>query len=127
MSKASIPTSISRFLLLIAALALSACATSQGSFSLYGSSYAAKPLDSPIDILDTIPPIESYSRIARLDAHFEKTGWASTSKETGLAEIKKQARLAGADAVIKLEESRSRVNETLIYHISAVAIKYKQR
>lgn len=103
-----------------------ACATSQSGFRPLGSAtYPAKPADSAIEVFEGEPPSRAFDRIARLDAHYEKTHFISTSRETAIAELKKQARAAGADAIIEIEEKRSQVGETLILHVSATAIRYR--
>lgn len=45
--------------------------------------------------------------------------------EAGLAELKKQARAAGADAIIDTRENRSRVHETFILHLTGTGIRYR--
>lgn len=104
--------------------ALVACATSQGKFRPIGQSYPAKPADFVVEVFETAPPTRPFERIARLDAHFEKTTLIPTTHAAGLAELKKQARVAGADAIVEIREQRSRVGETLILHVTATGIRY---
>ena len=47
-----------------------------------------------------------------------------TFHDTAIEELKKQARAAGADAIIEIDERRSRLNETLILHVTATAIHF---
>jgi uncharacterized protein YbjQ (UPF0145 family) len=44
--------------------------------------------------------------------------------EDALPELEKQARQAGADAVIEIEERRSQVLETMVYHVTATGARY---
>jgi uncharacterized protein YbjQ (UPF0145 family) len=41
-----------------------------------------------------------------------------------MPELKKQARLSGADAVIDIQEKHSKVLETSVYHVTATGIRY---
>jgi hypothetical protein len=110
----------------VAVLCVVACATSQGGFRPLGTAtYAAKPADFPVEVFEREPPARAFDRIARLDAHYEKTHFISTNRETAIGELKKQARAAGADAIIDIEEKRSQVGETLILHVTATAIRYR--
>jgi uncharacterized protein YbjQ (UPF0145 family) len=46
-------------------------------------------------------PDRPSERIARLDANFEKTHFATAFHNTAIEELKKQARAAGADAIMR--------------------------
>jgi hypothetical protein len=107
------------------ALCVVACATTQGTFRPLGKAYPPKPADFQVQVLQA-PPTQPFERIARLDAHFEKTYFVSTSLDAAIEELKKQARAAGADAIIEVDERRSRLNETMILHVSATAIHFTQ-
>jgi hypothetical protein len=107
------------------ALCVVACATSQGSFRPLGKTYPVKPANFEVQVLQSAPT-QQFERIARLDAHYEKTSFVSTSLDTAIAELKKQARAAGADAIIEVDERRSRLNETMILHVTATAIHFTE-
>jgi hypothetical protein len=107
------------------ALCVVACATTQGSFRPLGKTYPAKPANFEVQVL-TSTPTQPFERIARLDAHFEKTHFVSTSLDSAIEELKKQARAAGADAIIEIDERRSRLNETMILHVTATAIHFSE-
>ena len=77
-----------------------------------------KPASFAVQVFDGASPDRPFERIARLDAHFEKTHFATTFHDTAIEELKKQARAAGADAIIEIDERRSRLNETLILHVT---------
>jgi hypothetical protein len=69
-------------------------------------------------------PNKPFNRIARLDVHLEKTGFVRSSFDDALPELKKQARQAGADAVIEIQEIRSQILETMVYHVTATGVRY---
>jgi uncharacterized protein YbjQ (UPF0145 family) len=54
----------------------------------------------------------------------EKTHFIGSSLDDALPELKKQARLSGADAIIEIRESSSKTGETKIYHVTATGIRY---
>ena len=111
-------------LCLVAALVVS-CATSQSRYSMLGTAYPTKPGNSEVQIFSgTTRPKGRFIRISRLDVHLEKTFFAGSSLEDALPELKKQARLSGADAIIEIEERFSMVNETRVYHVTATGIRY---
>lgn len=114
-----------RLALVALVLAVAGCATSQGTFRPLAQSHPAKAADAQIEVFETGAPTRSFERIARLDAHFEKTHFMHTTHAAGIAELQKQARAAGADAVIDVRESRSRVGETFILHLTGTGIVYK--
>jgi hypothetical protein len=107
------------------ALCVVACATTQGTFRPLGKTYPAKPANFEVQVLKSTPT-QPFERIARVDAHFEKTHFVSTSLDTAIEELKKQARAAGADAIMDIDERRSRLNETMILHVTATAIHFTE-
>ncbi len=72
-------------------------------------------------------PARPYSKVARLDVHLEKTGFVTSNLENALPELKRQARLAGCDAIIEIRERRSQLLETMVYHVTAVGARYTDR
>jgi hypothetical protein len=111
------------WLCLVAFLAVS-CATSQSRFSKLGSSYPPKPETFEVEVFQTGVPQRPFERISRLDVHLEKTYFIPSSLTEALPELKKQARLSGADAIIEIRENRSMVGETKVYHVTATGIRY---
>ncbi len=114
------------FVLLSCVLAFLAtsCTSSQSRFSRLTAAYPAKPATFPIEVFEDALPERPFERIARLDVHLEKTHFLSSSLKEALPELEKQARLSGADAIIEIRESRSTLNETKVYHVTAIAIRY---
>jgi hypothetical protein len=107
------------------ALGLAAgCATTQSRLEFLGEHYPPHPADAPVALFRTgLPPVP-FRRVARLDVHIEKTGFATSSFEEALPELRKEARQAGADAIIEVEERRSQVRETMVYHVTATGVRY---
>ena len=103
---------------------LAGCATTQGRFAAIGATYPARATDHAIDVFKEGLPTRAYVKVARLDAHLEKAGWVVSDLDEALVELKRQARLAGGDAIIDIREQRSRINETRVLHVSATGIRY---
>jgi len=99
------------------------CTTTQSRYSVIEAPYPAKSESCPVDVL-TGAPKKQFIKISKLDVHLEKTHFIGSSLEDALPDIKKQACLSGADAVIDLEERTSSVGETQVYHVKAIGIHY---
>jgi len=91
---------------------------------MLGDSYPPKPEGYDVQIFQNEIPQRPFVRISRLDVHLEKTHFVGSALDDALPELKKQARLSGADAIIEIRESRSGVGETKIYHVTATGIRY---
>jgi hypothetical protein len=100
------------------------CASTQSRHEFLGASYPARPANAPIEVFTSDPPRRPYVKTARLDVHLEKTGFMTSNLQDALAELKKQAREAGSDAIIEITEKRSQVLETMVYHVTAYGIRY---
>lgn len=110
---------------LIALLAVS-CASTLGRFTcLQLPCPPPKLAGFEVEVFRQGAPDRPFDRIARVDVHLEKTGFAGSSLEDALPELKKQARLSGADALIEIRETTSTHAETRIYHVTATGIRYK--
>jgi len=70
-------------------------------------------------------PGKEFVRISRVDVHLEKSAFIASAFEDALPELKKQACLSGADAIIEIREQSSSILETRAYHVTATGIKYK--
>ena len=105
------------------------CTTNQSRFSHLGQPYPARSENCSIDVYTTGNPDKEYITISRLDVHLEKTHLIQFIQpgdfEEALTELKKQACLSGADAIIHVRERFSRFIEAQIYHVTAIGIKYK--
>lgn len=104
---------------------LGGCATADATtFSLSEKEFLAKPADHEIEVFSDSLPTRLFERVARLNFHSEKTFFVGTGFEAALRALKLQAREVGGDALIEVKESRSMLNETRIYNVSATAIVY---
>lgn len=110
--------------LLLLGAVLAGCASTQSRFSHLGGSYPPRPENHDIAVFQDAPPARPFVRVARLDVHLEKTVFIASSLADAMPELKKQARLAGADAIIDIREQRSSIGETRIYHVTATGIRY---
>jgi hypothetical protein len=107
------------------ALVLSSCAT-ESRFVMLDKSYPPKPETAEIELVREELPARPFVRISRLDVHLERTHFLGSSLADALPELKKQARQSGADAIIEIQERRSMIGETRIYHVTATGIKYTE-
>ena len=103
---------------------VSGCATTQSRISFLGEHYPPRAADAAVEVFRDGLPDKPFNRIARLDVHLEKTGFVRSGFEDALPELKKQARQAGADAVIEIQEIRSQILETMVYHVTATGARY---
>jgi uncharacterized protein YbjQ (UPF0145 family) len=51
-------------------------------------------------------------------------GFVKPTFDEALPELKKQARLAGADAIFEIEERPSQILETMVLHVTATGVRY---
>jgi len=101
------------------------CSSTQERYCMFKDvQFPAKPPDCEIAVFTDELPQGPYEEIARLDVHLEKTHFVSSGLRNALPELKKQARLCGADAIIKIKEKSSQHLETRAYHVTATAIRF---
>jgi hypothetical protein len=100
------------------------CATTQSRYEFLAERYPPRAADATVEVFRSGLPQVPFKRIARLDVHLEKTGFMTSRFEDALPELKKQARQAGADAVIEIEERHSQVLETMVFHVTATGARY---
>lgn len=97
-----------------------------GRFSRLSGNYPAKPRDYKVEVLDH-NPTRPFEEIARLDVHTEHAFFDQPTLKEAMPELLRQARLAGADAIINVQERKATLNETKVLHVTATAIKYKDQ
>ena len=97
----------------------------QSRFSPLGGTVPPRSTSSRVEVFQTGTPTRPYERVSRLDVHLEKTALVTSTFSDALPELEKQARLSGADAIMDVHETRSSLNETRIYHVTATGIRYK--
>ena len=117
---------INALLLLASILLCAGCeGPMPGRFTRVSEPCAAKPNDYRVEVLDTLPS-RPYTEIARLDVHMEEAFFAQPALKDMMPELLRQARLAGADAIINVKERKSVINETRSLHVTATGIKFTQ-
>jgi hypothetical protein len=114
--------------IILGCMLLTSCTstTFQSRYVILDKSYPARAENCHIDIFKTDHPSKNFIKISRIDVHIEKMYFVHPSYENELLpEVKKQACLSGADAVIDIEERNSKQFETFIYHVTGTGIKYQ--
>ena len=112
-------------LLILAVAFLAGCASTQSRYVLLGATYAPLPEGAEVNIVRDGIPDRPFVRVSRLDVHLERTHFIGSDLEDALPELRRQARLSGAEAIIEIQEQRSQVGETKIYHVTAVGVRYQ--
>jgi hypothetical protein len=110
---------------LLAAAAVASCATTQSRFVPLGQTYPSRGEHCQIDVLKTGTPGRDFVRISRIDVHIEKTHFIRSGFDDALPELKRQACLSGADAVIEIRDRSTATGETEVYHVTATGITYR--
>ena len=100
------------------------CATTQSRYEFLADHYPPHAADAPVEVFRSGIPQVPFKRIARLDVHLEKSGFVKPTFEEALPELEKQARQAGADAIIEIEERPSQILETMVLHVTATGARY---
>jgi len=105
---------------------LVSCATTQSRFTALGQAHAPRPEDCSVAVLKDSVPQKAFERVSRLDVHIERTGFSQGDLESAIPELKKQACLSGADAIIEIRERSTGFRfENRVYHVTATGIKFK--
>jgi hypothetical protein len=105
---------------------VASCATKHGAMTPLGPLRSPLAGDRAVQIFRSGAPARAYTRLALVTAHLEKTGFLPSTFEEAVPLLEVEARRAGADAVIEVKETRSRVGETLIYNVSGTAVGYER-
>lgn len=125
--RVSRPCSALESIAVFLALLLTSCATTQGRNVSLGQTYPSRPENCSVVVYKNIVPQQAFERIARLDVHIERTHFSQSDFESALPELKKQACLSGADAIIEVQErSDSFRVENRVYHVTATGIKFNE-
>lgn len=110
--------------LIALAFLLAACTSHQSRYVPLEETYDALPSNFEVEVYRDELPQRQFKRVARLDVHIEKTHFLSTDFEDALPELREQARLSGSHAIIEIEERKSSLLETKIYHVNATGIRF---
>ena len=119
------------WLAITAALALLAtgCAMEVGHFTLLKQGYSPKANDFQVEVFTNGSPTRAFERVAILDAHCESQGFLTPNlTEDALPMLIKQARAAGCDAIIEVQEVKMAENwtlETRVKQFTAIGIVFK--
>jgi len=101
------------------------CATTISDYVPLGQTFAANAMDHPIAVFEgEAEPDRPFVEVAEVFTTKESTHLVKASTDSGLGELKTQARFAGGDALYKLSEKRARHLETQQLILSAIAIRY---
>jgi hypothetical protein len=110
-------------------LSIAGCATEVGQHTFLKQSYAPKPPSFQVEIFTNGLPVKPFERVAILDAHCESQGFMTPNLEhDAIPVLIKEARAAGCDAVIEIQEAATSENwtlETKVKHFTGVGVVYK--
>ncbi|MCH6256765.1 hypothetical protein MLD52_09420 [Puniceicoccaceae bacterium K14] len=121
------PRTLNTLIALALCVSLAACVSSQTtSFKIDDRDFPEKPDSFEIVVFEDELPDSEFTRIAHLNYHIEKTFFGPSGLKAAFDDLKKQARKVGADAIIEVKKTRSMLNETLIFNVSAVAIVFEE-
>lgn len=113
---------------LVAAVVLGAgltgCVSTETKTFPIGERRAPKPPGTVIEVFRQEPPTRAFAPVARVNFHIEKTFFIPSAFEEALPKLQDAARSHGADALVNFQEKKSRLNETFIYNVSALAIVF---
>ena len=104
---------------------LAGCASTQSRYVPLGATVPPLPDGTEVHVFRDGLPDRPFDRVSRLAVHLERTHFIGSDLEDALPELRRQARLSGAEAIIEIQEQRSQVGETKIYHVTAVGIRYR--
>ena len=126
MRRVQAPRTVSTSTIVFLGTLLVSCATTQSRFTPLGQAYPSRLGDCSVAVLKDSVPQKAFERVSRLDVHIERTGFAQADFESALPELKKQACLSGADAIIEIQERSTGFRfEDRAYHVTATGIKFK--
>lgn len=112
------------WVLIFLALGLGGCTATTGNYRPLADRYPARPENCDLVVFKDGAPGRPYAAISRLNVHLEKTFFVPSDFSSASGELKRQACLSGADAVIDIEEKHSSYLETRIYNLSATGIRF---
>ena len=103
---------------------LAGCMSVQPIAFPIGERREPKPPNAVVSIYRDTAPDRAFEPVARLNVHIEKTFLIPTAFNEAKPKLEELARQHGADALINIQEKKSRLNETFIYNVSATAIAF---
>jgi len=116
-----------KLLIMLGTLLLAACGSNSARFSaMPGKSFPPKDETFEVAVFESVLPSQAFERIARIDVQMEMSTSAEASLQDAIPELKRQARRAGADAIIDIRLKRSKSGEITVFQVSAMGIRYSQ-
>lgn len=114
--------------IMLSAWLLAACSSqSPARFSPWGSkTFPAKEETFEVAVFDSVLPERAFERIARIQVAMEVPAVAEGSLQDALPELKRQARLAGADAIVDIRLVRSANGGSTRFQVNATGIRFSQ-
>jgi hypothetical protein len=103
---------------------LCGCMATTGNYRPLNGGATARAADCQVSVYKDAPPKLPYVAISRLNVHLEKTFFVSSDYVSAAAELKRQACLSGAEAVVDLQEQSSSYLETRIYNLSGTGARF---
>jgi hypothetical protein len=106
-------------------LTLAACASNSARFSpMPGKSLPPKDDSFEVAVFESVLPDRAFERVARLDVRMKMSASQAASLQDAIPELKRQARRAGADAIIDIRLQRSQDGDVMVFEVSAMGIRY---
>ena len=114
--------------IMLGVLLMAACSSEPPArFSPWGSkSFPAKAETFEVAVFESVLPEQAFERIARIEVAMQMPSSAEPSLQDALAELKRQARLAGADAIVDIRLARSTTGAVMRFQVNATGIRYSQ-
>lgn len=111
--------------LLVLSLGLGGCVSAQSTaFAVGERRLPPRPAGAQVQLFRDALPARSYTVVAKLNVHIEKTFFLPSAFPEALPQLENLARQHGADGLIDVVEKKSRLNETFIYNVTATAIAF---
>jgi hypothetical protein len=107
---------------------LAGCASQVSTHTFLHGSRTAKPSGSLVDMYTNGVPNRAFERVAILDVQCESQFFATPNVRDAFPLFEQQARAAGCDAVIEIQEAKTPENwtlETKVKHYTGVGVAYK--
>lgn len=117
-----------RILVCLAFITIVGCATEVSNHVLLKTSYSPKPANYPVEIFTNGLPSRSFERVAIIDVQCEEQGFTEPTIQKAIPRFIKEARLAGCDAVIEIQQANTPKNwtlETRVKHYTGTGVVYK--
>ncbi len=107
---------------------LAGCASEVGTHTFVHQPRPPRPAGAPVEIFTNGLPARDFERVAILDVQCEAQFFADRSVQNAFPLFKDEARAAGCDAVIEIQEAKTPRNwtlETKVKHYTGVGVAYK--